>query len=258
MVVLAFAGIASADARSDYLIRLLQGSSQFRVRAQAAISLGSVGPSAEVVAALSVGLADEHPAVRAAAANSLGKLADPKALPALRKLSRDPEAPVRSAASSAITALESSARRTGSQVAAPQPSGPPRYYVAVARPSTRVTELGTGDLAKAEQTLRDRLAEIDGVVLAQSGETVATARDVLKARKLKGYYIESSITSVEQKSGGTRVAVSVILATYPDRSIRAMMQGAATAIGGADQREQATTSALKSALNQLPSALSRE
>jgi hypothetical protein len=49
-----------------------------------------------------------------------------------------------------------------------------------------------------------------------------------------------------------------ILATYPDRSIRAMMQGAATAIGGPDPRGQATASALKSALNQLPSALSRE
>ena len=36
--------VASADARSEYLIRLLEGSTQFRVRAQAAISLGSVAP----------------------------------------------------------------------------------------------------------------------------------------------------------------------------------------------------------------------
>lgn len=258
LALLALAGAASADARSDYLIRLLQGSSQFRVRAQAAISLGSVGASAEVLSALSVGLADEHPAVRAAAANSLGKLADPKALPALRKVASDPEVPVRSAATAAIAALESAARRSGVEVVAPRPTGPPRYYVAVARPATRVAELGDAELSKAEETLRDRLTEIDGVVLAERGESAGAARSVLKARNLKGYYIESSITSVEQKSGGTRVAVSVILATYPDRSIRAMMQGAATAIGGADPRGQATASALKSALNQLPTALSRE
>src|SRR5689334_15704301 len=65
---------ALADARSDYLVRLLAGSTQFRVRAQAAISLGSVEPAASVVSALSKALSDEHPAVRAAAANSLGRL----------------------------------------------------------------------------------------------------------------------------------------------------------------------------------------
>jgi hypothetical protein len=167
LTLLGLGSAAQADARSDYLIRLLQGSSQFRVRAQAAISLGSVGSTAEVVAALSVGLVDEHPAVRAAAANSLGKLADPKALPALRKAASDPEAPVRSAAAVAITALEGAARRAGTEVVAPRPMGPPRYSVAVAQPATRLSELGDADLTKAEQTLRDRLGEIDGVVLAE-------------------------------------------------------------------------------------------
>ena len=124
--ILAVAASASADARGEYLIRLLQGSSQFRVRAQAAISLGSVGSSPEVLTALTVGLTDEHPAVRAAAANSLGKLADPKALPALRKAASDPEMPVRSAATTAIAAVESAARRSGAVVEAPRPTGPPR------------------------------------------------------------------------------------------------------------------------------------
>jgi len=56
------------DPRNTYLIKLLQGSSQFRVRAQAAISLGAVTSSGGAVEALTVALADKHPAVRAAAA----------------------------------------------------------------------------------------------------------------------------------------------------------------------------------------------
>jgi hypothetical protein len=82
---------------------------------------------------------------------------------------------------------------------------------------------------------------------------------VLRARNLRGFYIESAVTSLEQKpGGGIRAAVSLIVATYPDRAMRAIMQGAATAMGGGDSRAQAMAGALKSALNQLPQAMARE
>jgi hypothetical protein len=130
--------------------------------------------------------------------------------------------------------------------------------VAVATPASRIPNLPPTALAQARQTLRDRLAEMDGVVLAPNDETTTAARGAVRARKLKGFYVESSVTSVEAKPGGTRVAVSVILATYPDRAMRAIMQGAATALGGGDTRGQAMTSAFRSALNQLPAAMARE
>jgi hypothetical protein len=254
-----FPAPALADARSEYLIRLLEGSTQFRVRAQAAISLGSVEVAPDVVRALSTSLSDEHPAVRAAAANSLGRLGDAKAVPALRAVTDDPEAPVRLAATTAIAKLESAARRTGAEpVAPPTPSGPPRYYVAVARPASRVAELAIPELERARQVLVDRLSQIDGVVLAPADETPAAARKVLRSKSLRGFYIDSSVTSMDPKPGGTRVAVSVIVATYPDRAMRAIMQGTATALGGGDTRAQAVAGAFKSALSQLPQALARE
>jgi HEAT repeat protein len=256
--LLSLSPVAHADARSDYLVRLLAGSTQFRVRAQAAISLGSVEAAPNVVDALAKALSDEHPAVRAAAANSLGRLGDPRALSSLRARSNDPEIPVRTAVKAAITRLESAAPRKTTVAETPKPTGPPRYYVAVATPATRVPDLPPAALAAARQTLRDRLAEMDGVVLAPNDESVTAARGVVKARKLKGFYVESSVTAVEPKSGGTRVAVSVILATYPDRAMRAIMQGAATALGGGDTRGQAMSSAFRSALNQLPAAMARE
>lgn len=107
-----------------YLIKLLAGSSQFRVRAQAAISLGLMEKSAAARDALTAALQDEHPAVRAAAATSLGRLGDAKHVSELRKLGGDPEEPVRHAASTSIGRIESAielartAREAGATTAA--------------------------------------------------------------------------------------------------------------------------------------------
>lgn len=249
----------SADARSDYLIRLLRDSDQFRVRAQAAVSLGSVTGISEVVRALTDALDDSHPAVRAAAANSLGRLGDPSALPELRRATKDKEPPVRVAAKAAIAKLEGVARRRGLDVDQDRPRGPPKYYLALGNPATKVSGFTSDDLRKVESELRDNLKNIDGVVLAPRGESAAEARRVLKRKRLKGFYIESSVTSVTEKpGGGVRVAVSLIVATYPGRDMRAMMSGAATAMGGRDPRAQAAAGALKSALRQLPQAMVRD
>jgi hypothetical protein len=251
---------SDADARSEYLIRLLKGSTQFRVRAQAAISLGGVGAASDVVEALAASLGDDHPAVRASAAASLGRLGDVTALRALRKVASDPEPPVRSAVQAAIARLESTQRQPATTTGVLQPpSGPVRYYVAIGKPASRVPEFTAADLDRVQQILRERLAVVDGVELAKTPESPANVRSMLRARSLRGFYIDSSVTSVERKpGGGTRVAVSVIVATYPDRAMRAIMQGAATAMGGGDTRAQAINGALKSALSQLPQAMARE
>src|ERR1700712_2738839 len=90
-----------------YLIKLLKGSSQFRVRAQAAIALGVMEKSLAARGALTAALQDVHPAVRAAAATALGRIGDANHVVALRTLSGDPEEPVRNAARASIGRIES-------------------------------------------------------------------------------------------------------------------------------------------------------
>lgn len=252
------------DPRSTYLIKLLESSSQFRVRAQAAISLGAVQGSPGTTGALVAALSDNHPAVRAAAASSLGRLGDASAIPMLRRLERDPEEPVVSAARGSIAKLEVAARRETQQlsprtaaVAPVAPSGPPQYYVSVAEPGTRVASVDRRALAAARAYIKQRVRQIDGVLLAPDSEDSHSAETVLKRQNLSGVSLDSSIVSVEKKSnGGTRVAVSVIVATYPGRDMRAVMQGAATVSGaGADAYDQALEGALSGALRQLPQAL---
>ncbi|HEX7478002.1 MAG TPA: HEAT repeat domain-containing protein [Polyangiales bacterium] len=259
--LLAVASAATAradDPRSGYLIKLLSGSSQFRVRAQAAISLGAVESSPAVASALGEALNDVHPAVRAAAATSLGRVGDKSSLARLRALDRDPEEPVRAAARVALAKLETSAASAATtQAQAPAPSGPPQYYVAIAEPATRVASVDRKALAQARDYIKQRVSEMQGVVLAPDTEGSNDAERVLKRKGLKGYYLDSSITSVEKKpDGATRVAVSVIVATYPGRDMRAIMQGAATVSGGGSQDYgQALQGALSGALRQLPQAM---
>jgi len=259
-LALGCASVAQADARSDYLIQLLSGSSQFRVRAQAAISLGSLQSDGTVVAALGKALKDEHPAVRAAAANSLGRLADPSSLAALKIAISDAEEPVRAAATAAVARIESARRSSSAVVTGPVvPSGPARFYIAVGTPASRATGISETELRTAHQTLKARVQEIDGVVLAPPNESSSSAEQVMRNRKLKGFYLESSVTSIENKpDGGVRAVVSLIVATYPGRDMRAVMQGAATALGGGDIKGQAVEAAFKSALRQLPQAMVRE
>jgi hypothetical protein len=252
------ASVARADdARSTYLIKLLEGSSQFRVRAQAAISLGTVEKSLAARGALTAALRDAHPAVRAAAATSLGRIGDAGDVVALRKLERDSEEPVRNAARASITRLGSAPPDQPNVVEVPTPTGPARYYVAVGEPASRVTSLDHPTLADARAFIKQRVAQIDGVRLAPDSESVQAAEKVLQREKLKGFFLESSIVSVEKKAGGaTRVAVSVIVATYPGRDMRAMMQGAATVTGSSSQiYRQAVEGAFSGALRQLNQAL---
>jgi hypothetical protein len=190
----------------------------------------------------------------------LGRLADPASLSALKAATFDSEEPVRTAASAAIARIEAS-RRSGSGMATVPvtPSGPARFYIAVGAPASRASGVTETDLRAAHQTLRARVQEIEGVVLAPANESTTAATQVLKSRSLKGFYLESSVTSIENKpDGGVRAVVSLVVATYPGRDMRAVMQGAATALGGGDIKSQALEAAFKSALRQLPQAMVRE
>jgi hypothetical protein len=127
----------------------------------------------------------------------------------------------------------------------------------VGEPATRVPTLDRPALAHARSFIKSRVAQIEGVRLAPDAESAQAAEKVLKKERLKGFFLESAIVSVEKKSGGAmRVAVSVIVATYPGRDMRAMMQGAATVTGSSAQvYEQALEGAFSGALRQLSQAL---
>lgn len=244
------------DQRVDYLVRLLQTSDQFRVRAQAAISLGRVEASTPVVTALTTALRDEHPAVRTAAASSLERLADPTALDALQPLKRDRDPAVRRAATAAVRTLERIARTAPREDPTPS-TGAALYYVGIGNPGAQGDAANAATLRRAKEILARLARELEGVEVAPDGESNAAAQRVIQRRNLTGYYLDSSVVSLGEAGGGTRAVVSVILNTYPGRDMRAILQGSATVPGatGPAAQEQALEGALRGALRRLPQAM---
>lgn len=245
--------IALADSRTDFLTRMLSESSQFRVRAQAALALGQRESEPTAVRALIGALRDTHPAVRAASAAALESLQASEALSPLRAVRGDQDPAARSAIERAIAAIE----KAGARPKLPEPSGPPTYYVAVGTPSTQADLSSTALRALRDHMLK-QVAPIQGVRLAPENEPHAAATSVLKSKRLVGYYLDSAVTKLEPKDGALRAQVSVIVGTYPGRAMRVMLSGAATVSGAGTSEQaklQAAEAAFTGALRRLPEAM---
>ena len=253
--------VAHADARTDYLVRLLQTSEAFRVRAQAAISLGRMEASPESVQALAAALGDDDASVRAASAASLERLGDPSVLDALRERRNDRDGTARSAIRSAIAALERAPRRPSGSAGhggdTPEPAVEARYYVGIGDPASNDGAVDADGLREARGYLEQALRGIDGVRIAPAGEANVAAQRVVRREHLTCFFLDCSVVSLGPENGGTRAVVSVILATYPGRDMRAMLRGAATVPGatGASAERMAIQGAIRGALRRLPQAM---
>jgi len=248
--MLLFANGAAADGREEYLIRLLRTSEAFRVRAQAALSLGQLEPTRSSIGALERALADDHPAVRVAAISSLRRLGAKQSLPAVERATRDRDKAVRRAAAEAVEVLQSAGQR-------PHGPGPTRYLIAVGMPGAKAERVSRQMLFDARIFLSEQLQQLEGVELAPDDLSPADAKREIASRKLHGIYLESSVASLESKGGGVRAVVTIVVLTYPGRDMRGMLRGAATASGGYDEdiAEQAIQGAFVGALRRLPAVL---
>ncbi|MCB9627336.1 MAG: HEAT repeat domain-containing protein [Sandaracinaceae bacterium] len=265
-VVLASAVASAQTDRTQYFIDLLGSSTSFSVRAQAALALGRVTPSAQVRTALTAALRDEAPAVRAAAASAMERLADTQVLAALRTAeASERDATVRDAERRAIASLEAAgatpaaatATATGRTGTTPRTTGTPRYYVAIGVPGDNSSALPASELQALQQYITEQVGAVEGVVLAPSGESTAAGTSALRSNRLVGYYVDASVVSVEQAADGTTARVSVILATYPGRDMRAMLSGSARVPNarGPEAVRRAVQGAVQGSLRRLPQAM---
>ena len=118
------AGTARAEKVHDLSNLLVHGKSE-KERIAAAVSLGRLRDD-RALKPLVRALSDESNVVRALAATALGYLDQPAALPALQRASRDPDMTVRRSATEAIATIRRSASATGG-AAAPAPVQAARY-----------------------------------------------------------------------------------------------------------------------------------
>nr|MDQ3033471.1 hypothetical protein [Myxococcota bacterium] len=139
------------------------------------------------------------------------------------------------------------------------PRGSARFYVGVGMPGTTVASVDRTTLQSARSFIAGRVQQLDGVRVAPERESPRDATQVIRRESLTGFYLDSSIVSVETRpDGGVRAAVSVVVQSYPDRNVRSMLSGAATVMGesGPAAQRAAIEAALTGALRNLGTAMS--
>ena len=241
---------AHANGSEDYLLRLLRSSDAFRVRAQAALSLGQIERTSRSVAALERAVRDKHPAVRVSAITSLRRLESKQSLEVVERATKDRNKSVRRAAIEAVEALEAIGERQ-------RGPGPPRYLVTVGMPGAKAERVSRQMLFDARIYLSEQLIELRGVELAPDDLSPADVKAEISRRRLSGFHLESSVVTLEPKGAGVRAVVSIIVLSNPGRDMRGMLRGAATATGrySSATAEQAIQGAFVGALRRLPTVL---
>jgi HEAT repeat protein len=254
IVGLAAPGPARAeDARLAFLGRMLKGSGEYRVRVQAALSLGEIGGHG-ASAALIEALRDDHPAVRTAAAAALGRLGDAAAVEPLEGLDHDSNAGVRSAARRSLRALRAAAQappphEEGTPPPEPAaPQGPAHFYVGVGDMGSRAGTRDAEVKSLLKRYVREALGRANGVRIAPDGESPQTSGRVIDRGHLEGYFLTGSCLKLQAAgAGNVHAEVSVMVLTNPGRDLRFMLNGAADATSRGANDVDAQNSALAGA-----------
>lgn len=247
------------------LVRDLATGTDFRVRVEAALSLGRTH-SAAAVAPLVGALDDPHPAVRAAAAAALGALGRREAGDALRAhLSREPAPSVQSQLRAALERLTASDEEASASATAAR-SRSARYLVKVGQLRNLSSTRGQQVAEVFRGATRARAAELPGVELL--GEGVEGASEAQR-RKLPLLVLDGVVNRLAPGARGERLTVSAqveyTFRKVPEHALRGTISGAAQAEGGAapplvkdkmaELEQQALCGAVESAMRGAPQVL---
>jgi len=218
-LALSFAPSASADTRSDYLINMLETGATYRIRVQAATTLGMIR-CAEAVPALGRALSDEDALVVIAAANALGQIGDAAAIPAIEAALKNPPSPA------AKTQLETTLRVLRALVdggdSAPIGDEAPRYLI-------RIDAMGDSSGAQREgvsETMKtmvvERLRRESSVILQPAEMKAEQVKTKVKKEKLKAFILTGSIMRLERTEAQIVVKISLNVFSNPGYSLLAM------------------------------------
>lgn len=201
-----------------------------RIRTSAALALGASREDG-AVEPLCRGLADAADVVRQAAAVALKRLNRTRSLGCLK--AREPVEPNEAAKIAIARAIEAIASGgEGGGESAPIKENPnAKYYVALSTVGNQ-TGRAKGDVERIVLGAIRRKLEASGVVqLAPAAEPSAKAREVMKARKMKGFYLAITVDRLDYADGDLRVTVKIGVFNYPNKSLLGSLDMPRTARG---------------------------
>lgn len=203
-----------------------------RVRTSAALALGASNEDG-AVEPLCTGLGDKEDVVRQAAAVALKRLNRSRSLTCLKE--REPvesNEAAKIAITRAIEAISSSgAGDSGGAGEVVKENPNAKYYISL---STVANQTGRGQTEVEKIVLgsiRHKLDAAGVVQLAPSAESPDKAREVMKARKLKGFYLAIAVDRFDYADGNLRVKVKIGVFNYPNKSLLGNVDKTLTAQG---------------------------
>lgn len=208
LVVASHASVARAEP-VEKLAKELKDNEDFRVRTQAALSLGKSG-SADAVSPLCDALAgDSSEAVRGASAAALGKLGKPAGLPCLEaRKEAEASASVKSQIGKSIALLSKGSVPPGS-----------KYYVSVGKVNNK-TQRGEVDAIVREAATK-KLGAMSGYAVAPKGEASAAAKRIIGEKSLKGFQLLTTVDPPVYDGDKLTIALKITVTSYPGSSILA-------------------------------------
>jgi hypothetical protein len=237
LVVSGLATPAHAD-KVDDLGRQLRTDPDYKVRLSAALNLGKLGDR-RAVGALTDGLGDADRSVRSVAAAALGKLVDAsvaaadreRALAALESAAQgDGDAGVRAQAQRSLAAAQRALRGHG-------------VYVEVGEMAD-TTQHGAGVIPVMRQQVVSTLGKRVPGYQTRWPSGRSPSETELKKIGATGFFVDASLTQLDVSAGShVACAVSVILATYPQKSMFAFAKGTAE-LDAASKSDRAVSAAL--------------
>lgn len=197
-----------------YLIEQLKTAEDYRIRTQAALGLGASGDDA-AVKPLCDALGDGNASVKVAAAAALGKLGKPAGLPCLKGAQgRESAASVKAQIDKSIATLDS-----GGSTAPAAPGSDTRVYVAI-----QVTNKTTRPAAEVDALVRAAMTEKilakKGYAVAPKTETSSQGGQIIKSKKLKGYFLMATVEPPIYGGGDLSQVVRVSMWTYPGKALQ--------------------------------------
>ncbi len=219
-------GGASAQAKVQQAATQLKTAEDFRVRTQAALALGASGDAAAVRPLCDALVKDKIAAVRIAASAALGKLGKSEGtacLKAAKAAEKDPSVSTQIAQS--IAKLEA-----GGGDAPPPPGPGAKYYVAI-----EVANKSGKSAAEVEtivrKTLQSKLLGATEFAVAPRTETPAQGKQVVTAKKLKGFYLIATVEAAEYANGNLTQKMKLSIWSYPDKALKGQVSPKLTQTG---------------------------
>ena len=240
--------VAHADS-ADTLIKQL-GDSSKNVRLAAALNLAKLADQKAVLALAKTVTADDDASVRAAAAVALGKTVNANTKESAKKLAianlkaamNDSSATVKAQAQKALeTITGTSSTSGGTNTGTVGGSGKGGIYVNIGPMSSKTT-------SSKNDKLRALMVKTTEKTLAKVASTMQTTwsggsptKSALASKGVAGFYVDGTLNTLDIKTsgGGATISckVSMLLASFPDKSVFGFLNGGAKVQGSSSQKD---------------------